>query len=103
MRSLLDATNRAEDAAFRRFSAYIFREFEMTKPSSPKATVRRYCCASTMFLDEGALPLSRLLKEQKSGFPRHMCCVRKSGFFNTEVPRPVCMHGCCEIPALPRP
>ena len=75
---LLDAKMRAEDAAFRQLTAFIFREFEMTTPSSPKAAVRRCCCVRLCSLTghiQGALPLSRLLKEQKSGFPRHVLFV----------------------------
>ena len=78
-------------------SLRIFSEFEMTKPFSPKATVRRCCCCASLMLLDGsytgcvALATPAQNKESRNrGFPRYVNVVWKSRFFKLEVPPPVC-------------
>ena len=60
---------------------HVFSEFEMTVPSSPTGTVRRCCCASTMFLKgsyAGCLPKTTAQKTPRAPRPTHaagdLCC-----------------------------
>ena len=65
-----------------------FSEFKITEPSSPKGTVRRCCCPSTMFLDgsyAGCLPKITAQKTPSAPRPTHAAGDLSAVMFHTRA------------------